>query len=154
MTAAEREQDEARALVAREKAEAARIDAEAKRIESERVRALWAFANGSCPEGYVAVGGADRPDGEPIFIESAKDHIGNYAYYYQIGEYRFMSHGYSDDDRRTLFVPDHLVEGWMTAACGKRGITGESAKAYIEKFKGCYGSAIYEWAAANLPEVA
>jgi len=122
------------------------------------------------PEGWVFVDGAALPftaalgteslSEVPLTIpdkatwtlidqESEADGVKQYARLYQAGEFRVLDHGNFDDWRTALLIPPHLVDAYFGAEAARRAITPEAAAKWLEKYRGCVGSQLYEWVAGH-----
>lgn len=74
----------------------------------------------------------------------------SYATLYQAGEYRVLDHGSYDDYRTAVMIPSHLVDAYMAAEVARRGITRETAVAWLAQYRGCVGTEVYAWAETHL----
>lgn len=57
------------------------------------------------------------------------------------------SHSFGDDLRETYYLPPDLWERLMLTEVRMRGITPEKARAWLEEYRGCVGTELYEFAA-------
>lgn len=64
-----------------------------------------------------------------------------------------ISHGraFGDDLRETYYLPEGLWHHMMAAEVRLRGITPQSATAWLAQYRGCVGTELYEFAAQSLP---
>lgn len=161
---------------AEEKAEAERTKAQQveqeqrKKAEHERINKRLAELT-TPPEGWTAIDGAELvaeitiadehfverplpvpPESEWKKLDEEHDTsaLQRYAVLYQAGPYRVCKHGNWDDWRQMVMIPPDLVDSYISAVVKCRGITLAEAREWLEKYRGCVGTEIYEWAETHL----
>ena len=142
----------------REAADQAKRDVEARVNMLREVPDGWTMYDGPVGDFTAQVGNEaiehhapTLPDrSEWVEIGAARTETGTYSTRYQAGQYIVLDYGSYDDWRSAVLIPPDLLDAYMSREAASRSITRQAADEWLAQYRGCVGTALYEWVVAHV----